>query len=64
MTISSMEEDHLFRVAEDHLTIEEQARLAAEMVAVQKRLAGRKALKVRLADDTITVCELPGPRAG
>ena len=30
------EEDHLFRVAEDHLSAQEQASLAGEMVAVQK----------------------------
>ena len=33
------EEDHLFQVAEDLLTIEEQASLAGEMAAVQKRMA-------------------------
>jgi hemerythrin-like domain-containing protein len=33
------EEDHLFRVAEDHLTVEEQASLAGEMVVVQERMA-------------------------
>jgi hemerythrin-like domain-containing protein len=33
------EEDHLFRVAEERLSIEEQANLAVEMVMVQKRMA-------------------------
>jgi hemerythrin-like domain-containing protein len=33
------EEDHLFRVAEEYLSMEEQASLAGEMVAVHKRMA-------------------------
>jgi hypothetical protein len=33
------EEDHLFRVAEEQLSVEEQAGLAGEMVAIQKRTA-------------------------
>lgn len=33
------EEDHLFRVAEEQLSIEEQASLAGEMVTIEKRMA-------------------------
>lgn len=33
------EEDHLFRVAEDHLDLEEQTGLAGEIVKIQERMA-------------------------
>lgn len=37
------EEDHLFRIAGDHLDFEEQTRLAGEMAEIQQRMAQQEA---------------------